>query len=115
VFGLGAGAAFPALVTLAMSDVAPQDAGVASGLVNTTAQVGGALGLAVLATAAASRTDSLTAAGRSAAEALNGGYHLAFYIGAGLLGVALLVATFVLHPTPAPAHTPSGEPATAEA
>jgi EmrB/QacA subfamily drug resistance transporter len=115
VFGLGAGAAFPALVTLAMSDVAPQDAGVASGLVNTTAQVGGALGLAVLATAAASRTDALTGAGRSAAEALNGGYHLAFYIGAGLLGVALLVATFVLHPTPAPAHTPSGEPATAEA
>lgn len=116
LLGLGGGTSFPALVALAMADATPEDAGLASGLVNTTAQVGGALGLAVLATAAASRTESLTEAGRATAEALNGGYHLAYLIGAGLLGVALLVATFVLKPTPAPAHgMPHGEPAPSEA
>ena len=56
LLGIGAGLAFPALMTLAMSDVTPSDAGLASGLVNTTAQVGGALGLAVLATLASTRT-----------------------------------------------------------
>ena len=99
LLGVGAGTSFPALVTLAMADATPQDAGLVSGLVNTTAQVGGALGLAVLATAAASRTESLTDAGRATAEALNGGYHLAYLIGAALLGAALLVAVFVLRPS----------------
>jgi MFS family permease len=112
LFGTGAGAAFPALVTLAMADVQPQEAGVASGLVNTTAQVGGALGLAVLATVASSRTDSLARAGESAANALVGGYHLAFLIGAALLMTALAIATFVLHRAPAGAR--GAEPATAE-
>ncbi|MFL5845865.1 MAG: MFS transporter [Solirubrobacteraceae bacterium] len=117
LFGVGAGLAFPALVGIAMSGVEMQDAGVVSGLVNTTAQVGGALGLAVLATVAASRTSSLEDAGRSAADALNGGYHVAFLIGAGLLVVALAVATFVLHRPPAVAQAPAapGEPAPAEA
>jgi MFS family permease len=96
LFGLGAGTGFPALVGLAMAGVQPQQAGVASGLVNTTAQVGGALGLAVLATVAASRTETLEAAGESAANALVGGYHLAFLIGASLIAVAILVATFVI-------------------
>ena len=114
LLGLGGGTSFPALVTLAMADVEPQEAGLASGLVNTTAQVGGALGLAVLATVAAGRTESLEAAGRSTADALNGGYHLAYLIGAGLIGVTLLIAAFVLH---APARRPehSGEPAFSEA
>ena len=64
LLGLGVGSSFPALMTLAMADAAPQDAGLASGLVNTSAQVGGALGLAVLATAAATHSEHLTAAGK---------------------------------------------------
>lgn len=115
LFGVGAGLAFPALVGIAMSGVAPQDAGVVSGLVNTTAQVGGALGLAVLATVATSRTENLRDAGEAATSALTGGYHVAFLIGAGLLVVALGVATFVLRrPAPGPAAA-AGEALAAEA
>jgi EmrB/QacA subfamily drug resistance transporter len=98
LIGAGAGLAFPALMGLAMADVAPEDDGLASGLVNTTAQVGGALGLAVLATVASSRTESLSDAGDSALVALNGGYHLAYLIGAGLVLVALTIAWTVLRP-----------------
>ncbi|MBO9534431.1 MAG: MFS transporter [Solirubrobacteraceae bacterium] len=101
--GLGAGIAFPALMMLAMAGVPPQDAGLASGLVNTTQQVGGALGLAILATASASRTDSLLGDGISQAGALTGGYHLAFYAGACSVLLAAFVAATVLRPAPAPA------------
>ena len=107
LFGFGGGLGFPALVTLAMAGVQPEQAGLASGLVNTTAQVGGALGLAVLATAAASRTEHLESVGRATADALTGGYHLAFLIGAGLLAVALLVAVFVLRSPRGPAAVPA--------
>jgi predicted MFS family arabinose efflux permease len=96
VLALGIGVSFPALMGLAMSGVAPQEAGLASGLINATAQVGGALGLAVLATVSSTRTENLRAAGDSAASALTGGYHLAFYIGAALVIGALLVAAIVL-------------------
>jgi predicted MFS family arabinose efflux permease len=96
LFGLGAGLGFPALMTLAMSGATMEDSGLASGLVNTSVQVGGAIGLAVLATLSSQRTDSLTADGSSADAALNGGYHLAYLIGAGLVGVAILLAIFVL-------------------
>jgi EmrB/QacA subfamily drug resistance transporter len=92
LIGLGAGLGFPALMTLAMSGATPSDSGLASGLVNTSVQVGGAVGLAVLATLATERTGSLRADGESAAAALNGGYHLAYLIGAGLVGVAFVVA-----------------------
>ena len=85
LLGVGAGLAFPALVTLAMSGATAADSGLASGLVNTTQQVGGALGLAVLATLSTSRSNHLLAEGESAASALTGGYHLAFAIGAGLV------------------------------
>ncbi len=98
LLGAGAGVCFPSLMTLSMSGVDPSEAGLASGLVNTTVQVGGALGLAVLATLSASRTEGLAAKGESTAAALTGGYHLAFYIGAGLVVAAIAVAVTVLRP-----------------
>jgi len=96
LLGAGAGLCFPALMTLSMSAATPEDAGVASGLVNTTAQVGGALGLAVLATTSGSRTRALIATGHGAAASLTGGYHLAFWIAAGLVAVAIVIALTVL-------------------
>jgi predicted MFS family arabinose efflux permease len=112
LLGAGVGSTFPALMTLAMSDVAPQDAGLASGLVNTSAQVGGALGLAVLATSASTHSSSLTKAGKPLADALTSGYHVAFLIGAGLVGLAIVIS-LALH---APRRAPSqAEDAVAEA
>jgi EmrB/QacA subfamily drug resistance transporter len=98
LLGTGVGVCFPALMTIAMSGATKSDAGLASGLVNTSAQVGGALGLAVLATLSASRTDHLTAQGDSTAAALTGGYHLAFWIAAALVVAAIVVALVVLQP-----------------
>jgi len=82
LFGLGGGMAFNPMFLAAMSDVAPTESGLASGVVNTAFLMGGALGLAVLASLAAARTDSLLAAGTSHLVALNGGYHVAFFVGA---------------------------------
>ncbi|MBM2809848.1 MAG: family efflux transporter permease subunit [Chloroflexi bacterium] len=96
--GIGAGVAFPALMTLAMSDATASDAGLASGLVNTTGQIGGALGLAVLATVATQHTDQLLARGEGAVAALMGGYQLAFVISAALLVLSIVVAATVLRP-----------------
>jgi EmrB/QacA subfamily drug resistance transporter len=96
LIGLGAGLGFPSLMTLAMSGATPSDSGLASGLVNTSVQVGGAIGLALLATFATERTDSLRADGESLASALNSGYHLAYLIGAALVLVAIAVAVGVL-------------------
>ena len=98
LLGLGVGVSFPALMTLAMSGATREDAGLASGLVNTTAQVGAAIGLAVLATLSASRTDDLLAQGDSTRVALTGGYELAFAVAAGLVVAALVVALAVLEP-----------------
>jgi predicted MFS family arabinose efflux permease len=119
LIGVGIGISFPSLMTLAMSGATPEDAGLASGVVNTSAQVGGAIGLAVLATLAAERTDGLLSEGASHAAALNSGFHLAYLVGAGLVAVALAIAIFVLRSEPAPAHgeQPHGapEPAYSEA
>jgi hypothetical protein len=92
LFGLGAGLSFPSILTLGMSDATEADSGLASGLVNTTLQVGGALGLAVLATLSTTRTETLLESGESSASALTDGYQLAFLIGAGLVTVALALA-----------------------
>jgi EmrB/QacA subfamily drug resistance transporter len=94
LLGLGAGTSFPALMKLAMSSATPQDAGLASGLVNTSAQVGGAIGLAVLATVSASRTETLAGDGESAAAALTGGFHTAFLVAAALVVASIVVAVF---------------------
>jgi MFS family permease len=95
LMGIGAGLAFPPLMTLSMSGVDPSDAGLASGLVNTSGQVGAAIGLAVLATTSSTRAAAALAAGATPAGALTSGYHLAFWVAAGLLvaaiGIALLV------------------------
>ena len=116
LLGLGAGMAFNPVLLAAMGDVEPAESGLASGVVNTSFMMGGALGLAVLASLAASRTDTLRADGDSALSALNGGYHAAFVVGAlfalaaATLGVALLRAG-----KQALAHAEGelGEPATA--
>jgi EmrB/QacA subfamily drug resistance transporter len=111
LLGTGAGLCFPSLMTLAMSSATQSDAGLASGLVNTTLQVGGALGLAVLATLSATRTENLVADGEGTASALTSGYHLAFLIGAGLVAVALVVAVTVLREQPAVQQAEDGETA----
>jgi EmrB/QacA subfamily drug resistance transporter len=82
LLGFGAGMAFNPVLLAAMSDVEPSEAGLASGVVNTSFMMGGALGLAVLASLAASRTDTLLADGETQAAALTGGYHVAFLVGA---------------------------------
>jgi EmrB/QacA subfamily drug resistance transporter len=105
LIGLGAGLGFPSLMTLAMSGATPADSGVASGLVNTSVQVGGAIGLAVLATFATKRTDRLLGNGDATVSALNSGYHLAYLIGAGLVLVAIAVALSFLR-----ARVPEGAP-----
>ena len=102
LMGVGIGISFSSLMTLAMSSATPRDAGLASGIVNTSAQVGGAIGLAVLATLAAERTSSMEDAGASVNAALNSGFHLAYLVAAGLVGVALAIAIFVLRSVPAP-------------
>ncbi len=100
LIGAGAGVSFPSLMTLAMSGASAGDSGLASGLVNTTVQVGGALGLAVLATLSATRTEHLLAAGDQRAVALTGGYHLAWIISAAVAAAALLVASVALRAAP---------------
>jgi EmrB/QacA subfamily drug resistance transporter len=123
LLGTGIGVCFPALMTIAMSGATRADAGLASGLVNTSAQVGGALGLAVLATLSTSRSDSLEAAGHSTASALTSGYHLAFWVAAGLVVAAIGVAAAVIQPEDKAAEQfaeegeemPAGEPAYSEA
>jgi EmrB/QacA subfamily drug resistance transporter len=110
--GVGVGTSFPSLMTLAMSGASPSEAGLASGIVNTSMQVGGAIGLAVLATLAAERTDGREADGVGHLAALNSGYHLAYLIGAVLVAAALVVAVAVLRqPSPAEmAEMAGGEP-----
>jgi EmrB/QacA subfamily drug resistance transporter len=111
LLGIGAGASFPALMGLAMSGATPEDAGLASGLVSTMAQIGGAIGLAVLATLSTTHTQTLLDAGESTKAALVGGYHLAFLIGAATIGLAVIIAILVLQPARAHAGGHAGEPA----
>ena len=100
--GFGVGTAFPSLMTLAMSGATQEDSGLASGLVNTSMQVGGAIGLAVLATLATERTDGQLAEGAGQLAALNSGYHLAYVVGAILVAIATVIAATVLKPVPMP-------------
>jgi EmrB/QacA subfamily drug resistance transporter len=118
LLGMGAGMAFNPVLLAAMGEVAPEEAGLASGLVNTAFMMGGALGLAILASIAASRTNTLLAAGQSHAAALTGGYHLAFIVGALFaVAAAVLGATLLRIKEPVAAHGGEehvGAPALAE-
>ena len=96
LLGLGAGMAFNPVLLAAMSDVSPSESGLASGMVNTSFMMGGALGLAVLASLAAARTESLLASGAESLFALNGGYHVAFAIGAVFAAAAALLSAVLL-------------------
>ena len=111
LFGVGGGLFFTSLMTMAMSAATASDSGLASGLVNTSQQVGGALGLAVLATLSSTRTETLLGQGDSTASALTGGYHLAFAIGAGMVIAGIVLAVALLRPQAAVAEDPALEPA----
>src|ERR1700760_1042812 len=100
LIGIGAGLSFPSVMSLAMTGVRPEEAGLASGLVNTTLQVGGAPGLAALATLSTNRTSTLEASGHGVHAALTSGYQLAFVVGAGLLVGAVAVAVAVIRSGP---------------
>ena len=115
LMGTGVGVSMAALMTLAMSGVAPNEAGLASGLVNTTAQVGGALGLAVLATLSTTRTGAALASGASPHAALTSGYHLGFVVGALLVVAAIGIAVVGLERAPTrAAHAIDATPAYSE-
>jgi EmrB/QacA subfamily drug resistance transporter len=103
LLGIGAGIAFNPMLLAAMNDVEPQESGIASGIVNTSFMMGGALGLAILASIAAARTTSLQDAGHSAIASLNGGYHIAFLVGAVFSASAAVIgAVFLRVRPPAP-------------
>jgi EmrB/QacA subfamily drug resistance transporter len=110
ILGIGVGMAMNPVLLAAMSDVPPDEAGLASGVVNTAFMMGGALGLAVLASLAASRTDALTAAGDGELAALTGGYHLAFVVGAIFAVTAAVIGAALLSPRAAPAFHAEPEP-----
>ena len=97
LLGIGAGMAFNPVLLASMSEVEPQESGLASGVVNTAFMMGGALGLAVLASIAASRTSTLADSGEGPIAALTGGYHLAFLAGAGFALAAAVVGGLFLH------------------
>jgi EmrB/QacA subfamily drug resistance transporter len=119
LLGLGAGMAFNPVLLAAMSEVEPSEAGLASGVVNTSFMMGGALGLAVLASLAASRTDSLLASGDDQLVALTGGYHAAFLVGALFAAAAAVLGAVLLRAGgPVPGHAAEeggGVPCAAEA
>ena len=111
LLGLGAGMAFNPVLLAAMSDVPQEEAGLASGVVNTSFMMGGALGLAVLASLAASRTDTLADSGSSELEALAGGYHAAFLVGAIFAAGAAAIGALLLRPRVALEPDVDGRPA----
>jgi EmrB/QacA subfamily drug resistance transporter len=96
VMSIGMGLTFVPLTLVATTNIAPEDAGLASGLFNTSQQVGGALGLAILSTLAASRTSSLLGSHHGRPDALVSGFHVAFAVGAGLMALGLAIVLLVI-------------------
>jgi MFS family permease len=114
LIGVGAGIAFNPILLAAMGGVAPEEAGLASGVVNTSFMMGGAVGLAILASLADLRTDNLLDSGTAEAAALNGGYHLAFLVGA-IFALSAAVLSAVLLRSVLPSHAGEPQPATESA
>jgi MFS family permease len=110
LLGVGAGIALNPLLLAAMGDVKPEDSGLASGVVNTAFMMGGALGLAILASLADARTDHLRQAGASVQQALNAGYQLAFWVSALCALVAAGLGGFVLRPASPPSAAAPSHP-----
>jgi EmrB/QacA subfamily drug resistance transporter len=108
--GLGIGMAFMPLLTLAMADVPPADAGLASGITNVSQQISGAFGLAVLSTLAANHTQALRAGDHGVTSSLIGGYQLAFTAGAALIGAGIVLALVLLRPRPVQPELQLAEP-----
>ena len=102
LLGIGSGIAFNPVLLAAMNDVPPDESGLASGVVNTSFMMGGSLGLAILASVAASRTSSLLSSAKGQLEALTGGYHIAFLAGAVFAFFAAALAAFVLRTSASP-------------
>jgi len=98
LIGLGAGASFLPLLTMGMADAPPKDAGLASGIINVSVQLFGAIGLATLGTIATDHTKALAAAGHALPSALTGGYHLAYLVAASCVGLGILAAFLILRP-----------------
>ncbi len=98
LIGLGAGASFLPLLTMGMADAPPKDAGLASGIINVSVQLFGAIGLAALGTIATDHTKALSTSGHSLASALTGGYHLAYIVAAVCVGLGILAALLILRP-----------------
>jgi MFS family permease len=98
LLGLGAGASFLPLLTMGMADAPKRDAGLASGIVNVSVQLFGAIGLAALGTIATDHTKALTSSGRSLEAALTGGYHLAYVVAAVFVSLGVLAAFLILRP-----------------
>jgi hypothetical protein len=101
--GLGAGASFLPLLTIGMADAPARDAGLASGIINVSVQLFGAIGLATLGTIATDHTKALSSSGDSLASALTGGYHLAYFVAATCVGLGILAAFLILRPPAAAA------------
>jgi len=98
LIGIGAGASFLPLLTMGMADAPPQDAGLASGIINVSVQLFGAIGLAALGAIATDHTKTLAAAGNALPSALTGGYHLAYIVAASCVGLGILAAFAILRP-----------------
>ncbi|MDX6537436.1 MAG: hypothetical protein QOD37_1777 [Gaiellales bacterium] len=113
VLGLGAGLAFIPLLAIAMANVPSADAGLASGIVNVSLQMSGAIGLAVLGTISTDHARSLTADGHSLPDALTGGYQLAFLVGAACVALGAVLALALLRTPPPPAPGTEPKPALA--
>jgi MFS family permease len=98
LIGLGAGASFLPLLTVGMADAPPRDAGLASGIINVSVQLFGAIGLATLGTIATDHSKALSASGHSLASSLTGGYHLSYMVAAVCVGLGIVAALLILRP-----------------